>query len=470
MTKTKKLQKLLFYSIFIIFISCKNNGNGSGNTGKNKTEKADTLVEVLTKPNFNVYIENSASMDGYVNQPSDFKNGLYKLIADVHNFNLADNIRLNFINDTICPQKANAPAPDIIYFIENLKPADFKNSGCEVKNSFLPNIIFKAISTSPKEVNILISDCIFSSQKGNSKDFLSAAKESVRTLIKNEIDKNEMSCVILKMNSRFYGTYYIENKTEKKKTEILNGQNRPYYILMFGNSLAINNLLQKIKFSNYAGFEASYYLLTPNANKPNSKLIRTNKIGDFEIEQPATKLVINDAKVGTKNDKDFQFSIATNLGFLKMDETYLSDIANYEVPTNYKLVSVVKNEDLTNEGLKDYTHIFTIKTQDLKQNQEVFVKLKSKLPSWVEASSTEDDSSPNEPAQQKKTFGVKYLIEGVSSAYADKYEGKEQFSINVKVSCNKFNEQGQSSKIPWFWLILILLLVTVFLIIKNKKS
>jgi hypothetical protein len=470
MTKTSKLLQLLFFFVFTSLISCRNNGNGSGNLTKSKSEKVDTLVTSPTKPNFNIYIENSASMDGYVNQPSDFKNGLYKLIGDIHNFNLADNIRLNFINDTICPQKANAPAPDIIYFIENLKPADFKNSGCEVKNSFLPNIIYKAISTNPKEVNILISDCIFSSQKGNSKDFLSAAKESLRTLIKNEIDKNEISCVILKMNSRFYGTYYIENKTEKKKTEILNGQNRPYYILMFGNSPAINSLLQKIKFSNYAGFETSFYLLTPNANKPISKLIRTNKIGDFEIEQPATKLVINDAKVGSKSDKDFQFSIAANLEFLKMDETYLSDISNYEVPSNYKLVSVVKNEDVTNEGLNGYTHVLTIKTQDLKQNQEVFIKLKSKLPVWVEASSTEDDSSPNEPAQQKKTFGVKYLIEGVAAAYSDKYEGKEQFGISVKVSCNKFNEQGQTSKIPWLWLIIGGIIISIFLIIKNKKS
>ncbi|MDP1812489.1 MAG: hypothetical protein Q8K66_13905 [Sediminibacterium sp.] len=461
-------------SIAIVIINGCNSDSKSGQHTKGNIPTKDTSSEYVSasKANYNIYIENSASMDGYVKQPSDFKNGLYKLIGDIHNYNLSEKLLLNFINDTICPQKVNAPTPDIIYFIENLKPTDFKNSGCEVKNSFLPNIISKAVSANPKDVNILISDCIFSSQKGSSKDFLSAAKESMRTFIKTELDRNDISCVILKMNSQFYGTYFIENKSITKKTEILNGQKRPYYIILFGNSSSVNYLLQKIKFSNYPGFETSYYLLTPNANKPNSKIIRTNKIGDFEIEQPATKLTINDAKAGGKNSNEnqFQFSVASNLEFLKMDETYLSNTANYEVPSNYNLITISKNDDNTNESLKGFTHVFTVRTLDLKQNQEVFIKLKSKLPPWVDSSSTEDDSNPLDPVQQKKTFGFKYLIEGISAAYADKYEGKEQFGINVKVSSNNYDKHGSSSKFPWLLLLLIGCIIGALLFFKNKKS
>ena len=470
------MQKLsiLFFSIAIVFFYGCNRDSKSGQHTKSGSLSPDTSIEVVSrqKANYNVFIENSGSMDGYVKQPSDFKNSLYKLIGDIQNYNLSDKLRLNFINEIICPQKPDAPTPDIIYFIQNLKPTDFKNSGCGFKDSYLPNIISKSISTYPKDVNVLISDCIFSAKEGSSVNFLAAAKQSLRTFMKTELDSNEISCVILKMNSKFYGTYFIENKSNNKKVETLAGQNRPYYIILFGNSQPINYLLQKIKFSNYPGFETSYYLLTPNANKPNSKIIRTNKIGDFEIEQPATKLTINDAKAGGKNSNEnqFQFSVASNLEFLKMDETYLSNTANYEVPSNYSLVSISKNSDYTNESLKGFTHVFTLSTSDLKQNQEVFIKLKSKLPPWVDSSSTEDDSNPLNPLQQKQTFGFKYLIEGISEAYADKYEGKEQFGINVKVSSNNYDKHGSSSKFPWLLLLLVGSIIGVLLFFKNKKS
>jgi hypothetical protein len=468
-----KLSKLICIMFITIIYGC-NSDSKSGQHTKDNSHNRDTLTEKISgaKSNYNIYIENSASMDGYISKPSDFKNGLYKLIGDIQNYNLSQKLRLNFINDTICPQKVNASTPDIIYFIENLKPADFQNSGCDVKASYLPNIISKAISANPKDVNILISDCVFSTLKGSSSDFLSAAQASIRTFIKKELDSNDISCVILKLSSQFYGTYFIENKSPTKKTENLTGQKRPYYIILFGNSSSINYLLKKIKFSNYPGFEKSYYLLTPNANKPKSKIIRTNKIGDFEIEEPATKLIINNAKAGGKNSNEnkFQFSVASNLEFLKMDDSYLSNLANYEVPSNYSLISVSENYDLMNESLKGYTHIFTLLTSDLKQNQEVFIKLKSKLPPWVYSSSTDDDSSPLDPIQQNQTFGLKYLIEGISEAYTDKYEGKEQFGINVKVSSNNYDKHGSSSKYPWLLLLIIGCIIGVLLYFKNKKS
>lgn len=471
--------KLFCYAVFVVLViasGCRD-GNKSGQlphraaspNGDSVDHRGEALPALTS---YNIYIENSGSMDGYVRQPSDFKNSLYKLIGDIQNYNLSKNLRLNFINDIVCPQKPDAPASDIIYFIGNLKPTDFKNSKCGFRDSYLPNIISKAISNYPKDVNVLISDCIFSSKDGSSANFLAAAQQSLRTFIKTELDSNEISCVILKMNSKYYGTYFIENKSDGKKTESFNGQNRPYYIILFGNLQPINYLLQKIKFSNYPGFETSYYLLTPKANKPDSKIIRANKIGDFEIEQPATKLTINDAKTGSKNSNEnqFQFSVASNLDFLKMDEDYISDTYNYEVPSNYSLVNISRNNDYTNESLKGFTHVFTLRTSDLKQNQEVFIKLKSNLPPWVDSSSTNDDSNPLDPMQQKQTFGLKYLIEGISEAYADKYNGKEQFGITVKVSSNNYDKHGSSSKFPWMLLLLIGSIIGVLLFFKNRKS
>lgn len=458
-------------AISLILFGCQK-GSSSGERIKSGSVKADTTNQIVPseKAKYNIFIENSGSMNGYVKQPSDFKNSLYKLIGDIQNHGASAELRLNFINEVICPQK---PEPDLIYFIQNLQPTDFRNSGCGYSDSYLPNIVSKAISTYPTDLNILVTDCIISPdlEKGvKSIDFLSAAQQSLRTFVKNALDSNDISCVILKMNSQFHGTYFIENKINTKSGETFTGQNRPYYILLFGNPLSINVLLKKVKFSTYPGFETSYYLLTPNASNPNSKIIRTNRIGDFEIEQPASRLTINDAKVGSKDPNQFQFSVASNLDFFKMDDTYLSNVENYEVPSNYKLVNISKNEDNTNESLKGYTHVFTLKTSDLKQNQDVFIKLKSELPPWVDSSSNVDDSEPLNPTQQKQTFGLKYLVEGISEAYKDKYEGKEQFGITVKVSSDKYDDHGSTSKIPWLLLLLGAGVIAVLIFLKNKKS
>lgn len=461
----------LFLCTLLFQLGCNNsNDSSSGHHSKNKDLLRDSTNTSLssTKSDFNIYIENSASMDGYVKEPTDFKNGLYKLIGDIQNKGLSDKLRLNFINDTICPQKPDAPALDIIYFIQNLKPTDFKSSGCGVKTSFLPNIVNKAIAAYPKDVNILISDCIFSSEKGNSTNYLSAAQQSMRTFIKTELNKNDISTIVIKMKSQFFGTYFIENKSAGNKTKELNGQKRPYYIIIFGNPQSIKSLLEKIDFSEYTGFEKSYYLLTPNANKPVSKVIRKDKIGDFEIEQPASKLVINNAKAD--NEKSFQFSVASNLKFLEIDDSYLTNIANYEVSQNYKLISVSRNNDPTDESLTGFTHVFTIQTSDLKPNQDVFIKLKSNLPPWVDASSTEDDSNPEDSIQQGKTFGFKYLIEGISDAYADKYQGKEQFGINIKVSSSNYDTHGSSAKFYWGILFLLVFIIGILVYLKNKNN
>lgn len=242
--------------------------------------------------------------------------------------------------------------------------------------------------------------------------------------------------------------------------------------MIFGKQQKLQLFLSKINFSDYKGFENSYYLLTPVNSKPTAKVIRSGKIGDFEIEQPATKLVINKAKAGGRNTDQniFQFSIAANLEFLKIDDTYLSNPSNYDLPNNYTITAIEKNNDETNEGLKGYTHVFKIRTTDLKQIQDVSIKLKSKLPNWVTESSTIDDSNPFDTVKQHQTFGFDYLIRGLSEAYSDKYQGQEQFAISIKVSQNKYNSHGSSSKLPWLLLLIIGCIIGMLLFFKNKKS
>ena len=472
------LKAIAFFILGLFLFGCNNNRSGSGQRSAHPaTEETPAQVPgnpaglAATKADYNLYIENSGSMFGYVSRPTNFTNAVYEVITDLYAKNVAGKLNLFFINDSVCPQKPDADPKDMQQFIKNLSPQTLENSGCGVKDSQLPDIIKQVITTAPDKVNILVSDCIFSDNGGNSSGSLDAAKNSLELFLSKELGKRDFSTIIVKLTSPYYGKYWIETSRRKKKYEVLSGQNRPYYMLIFGRQDKLASLYSKIRFKDYTGYENSHFLLPPSASHPPAQIIRNNKIGDFRIEQPATRLVLNNATPGGRNaaSGEFQFSVAADLQLLSLEESYLSNPSNYELPTNYTITSITKSDPLNNESQSGYSHVFTVKTTDLKQNQEVFIKLKSKLPEWISRSSTTDDSNPFDAVQQKQTFGLEYLIKGMAEAYADKYEGKEQFNITVQVSKDNYAAHGKSSGFPW-WIIIGLVIVVVIIIwLKNKK-
>ena len=468
-----KISILIFFMAIAVFFGC-NSGSKSGQHVKNVATDKDTSTLNINVPKakYNVFIENSGSMNGYVSIGSDFKNAVLGLITDLKSKNITDSVSIFYINKEICPKQINALPQEIEYFFKNLNPTSFSNSGCGTNTSFLPEIIKKAVKTNPNDINILVSDFIFSDSSGSSPQYLESAKNTVELYLADELKQRDFSTVVLKLNSQFDGFYYIESKRPLKVDLKNKNIRRPYYVMIFGKQQKLQLFLSKINFSDYKGFENSYYLLTPGNSKPTAKVIRSGKIGDFGIEQPATKLVINNAKSGGRNTDQnvFQFSIAANLEFLKIDETYLSNPSNYDLPNNYTITAIEKNNDETNEGLKGYTHVFRIRTTDLKPIQDVSIKLKSKLPNWVTESSTIDDSNTFDTLKQHQTFGFDYLIRGLSEAYADKYSGQEQLALSIKVSQDNYNSHGSSSKFPWLLLLIIGCIIGVLLFFKNKKS
>lgn len=459
------------FLFFAITNSCKNGGSGSRSSKTNSNQNDSLTNPILTKVNYNVYIENSGSMDGYVSTPSDFKNSVYGLITKLLTKNIASNISLNFVSDKICEVNPKALPDDIKKFIFDLNTIKKQNKNhCDFTSSDLPVVLKNVIPKNPNDVNILVSDCILSLNK-DSKNYLVEQQNSTNLFLATELKMHDFSTVILKLNSEFKGWYYQESVGGTRVDVSNSNIRRPYYIIIFGKQESLNSLLTEVDFKTFRGFENSYYLLTPSASRPNAKVIRNNKTGDFEIEQPATKLIINNAKTGGRNSKTdiFQFSIATNLEFLKMDDSYLANPDNYDISPNYVISSIERNTDETNESLKGYTHIFTIKTEDLKDKQDITIKLRSKLPSWVTATSTEQDSDPLDTTQQKQTFGFAYLVAGISGAYSDKYKGKEQFAITIKVSKDNYVSHGTHSSFPWWIIVTIISIVGILIWLKNKK-
>ena len=410
-------------------------------------------------------------MNGYVATGSDFKDAILGLISDLKSKSITEVINIYYINRQLCPQKMAAMPNEIEYFFTNLNPASLSQSGCGTSTSFIPEIVQKAANSNTEDVNILVSDFIFSDSLGASPQYLEAAKNTVKLYLSDAYKKRDFSTIILKLNSQFNGVYYIESKRPTKIDLSNKNIRRPYYIIIFGKKEALQHFLSKINFNDYKGFENSYYLMEPEGTRPSAKVIRNNKIGDFEIVQPSSNLVINNARAGGRNTNtdEFQFSVAVNLDFLKMNDSYLTDAGNYDVSNNYKITNITRNTDETNESLRGYTHVFTLNTSDLKQMQDVTIRLKSKLPSWIQASSTIDDSNPYDSAQQRKTFGFEYLARGISEAYANHNNNKEQFAITIKISKDNYEQHGKSSGFPYWVLFVLAAVVGLIIWLKNKK-
>jgi hypothetical protein len=174
-----------------------------------------------------------------------------------------------------------------------------------------------------------------------------------------------------------------------------------------------------------------------------AKLIRKDRVGEFEIVQPATQLVIDKA---VADSVEFQFSVAVDLDELKLDDKYLTNPANYDLPANYRIAAIRRNDDPEDEALRGYSHVFLIRTSDLKPVQDVYLRLKTMIPSWVYSGSTVDDRDPTDSLQQRQTFGFRYLVEGIARGYADRYRNTNLFSLNIQVSQGTATAGGSVSR------------------------
>jgi hypothetical protein len=241
--------------------------------------------------------------------------------------------------------------------------------------------------------------------------------------------------------------------------------------MIFGNMGKIRRLVDFMKgspFAGYSGFKEACYLFQPGGVRPLAKLVRKHRIGDFVIAEPATRLVLNKA---VADSVAFQFAMAVNLDGMKQDRRYLEDVSNYALPKNYELARILKNDDPTDQAMQGFTHIFLVKTEDLKPQQDVSIRLKQQIPDWVSRGSTMDDSHPTDTLEQQQTFGFSDLVAGMSRAYADRYKSMDQFALNVRV--NEMGEEGGSAQerggVPWVLVVAVVVIVGVIVVIKNKR-
>jgi hypothetical protein len=359
--------------------------------------------------NVNVYIENSESMDGYVNE-NDFKNDVYELLGNVKS--LSDSLNLNFINSQPHNIKTNANSSDNKAFILNLTKAQFIKNGGDRDISDMSEILKMVLQkTNNRNLSVLISDFVFSPGSGvDAEKYLDIQKLSIRDIFSDKLKSQDLALAVYQMKASFNGKYFDHNNRGLPYNGL-----RPYYIWIIGKQDQVEMLISNQvvrKANNY--LNSIIYSNSKSATPLNFKIVKNGHSGDFKSS--SIKNEINNASLG--ND-GFEFSTAVDFSKYLKDENYFLDAKNFLVnDTSFKIsIRLLTDVERQSPSLKGFTHLISFKTNKLV-SEDLNVKILSKQPSWITDNNSMSDSNLQaNKSEQSKTFGLKYLLDGVNDAF-----------------------------------------------------
>lgn len=376
--------------------------------------------------NINVYLENSASMDGYVKGVTEFETAIYNLLGDFKISGLCDSLNLNYINS----QQIHFP-PDIEDFIEKLEPSTFRQRGGNRSVSDLKNILSTVLKTvNDKNAAVLISDFVFSPGKNaNAQEYLNNQGVGIKIDFAEKLKEFDLSAVVIQLQSNFDGLYYQE-KIGGKSIQFKGI--RPYYVWIFGSTEQISSILDKKILDNIKGGYSNRLVLQSikGTSEPNYKILYSPKIGSFSAKELNNK-IISDASASKDNQNKglFGFDVAVDFSNSLQDANYFLDTANYVLSnTKYQLkVELIPDKNL------GFTHLLKLQTSELRK-EVLKIDIVGKTPTWVfNSTSTDDSNILNSDSEQQKTFGLKFLIEGVSDAFYPKSNSNAINTITITI-------------------------------------
>lgn len=406
-------------------------------------QKETSEKEVIAKPNkiskinkVNFYFENSLSMNGYLNG-DHFQQTVRRLLLNAGQ----DSLSTYFVNTKEYSQT-------------NLKDKIANKSIATkgIENSDHKFIFTNAIKKAKgNNLSIVITDGIYSMKDGN----IALVEIDIEDAFKKALEYNELETVVLKMTSNFKGSYYSESCKKKGGTQI--DQERPYYILLFGNKEIIDKALKEIVvIKDLDGYkEQARFLITKDLKVNYSLLTKgEEKQGDYTVKianQLYNVKEIEDAEKFSKSglllkDRYLQFGVAVDYSTLNIPSNYLINPSNYSIENNtgYKVdeIKTIENlskdsqtykwiQNLNKKGNMNFTHIVVVKAKS-KLYGDLKVNLDINFPSWIKKTGSENDCEIK--GDTKTTFAFDRLMNGISKAYK-KVTGKKKFfelKINIK--------------------------------------
>ena len=405
-------------AIFLMFTTwgC----GGPPATPQENDEKIETdKEETLPTPTIKVYVENSGSMDGYVKGVTDFENAIYSYLTDLQLANLGQkdsaSLELNYINSKVLPQKS-----DIEDFIQKLEPTTFRMRGGNRGISDMSDIFEKILERmeSSNDVSILISDFIFSPGKqcksqDNADEYLEQQQIEIRRHLAEHLKKDSnLAVIVMRLMSQFDGYYY-----NKFDDETYIEDNRPFYICLLGNKKQLKRIMDTVNVNGIKGSGVQNVFTISKAISPINYKIKTQP--GYIIDKENSKTV-TDAEVKKKADGSY-FQLAIEVDFSKylLEENYLLNAENYTVSNKAYSLDVSKNNSY-NSG---YTHLLKLNLkQPIISKGSIHITLLRKLPAWISQYTDEEGLDIHAPGAMEKTYGLKYLMEGIYDAYSSDEE------------------------------------------------
>jgi len=438
---------ILCLAVVCLLFSCGESG-AQRRGGGTPIGGAPVVVIPIVNPTVNVYIENSGSMDGYVNGNTEFKGAIRDLLVLLKHYYGEDKIKIHFINSEISEIRDTDTKTDLANFAQKINTL-WKSPTGNTSSSNLNNV-FKMIldKTNKETISILFSDCIYSIKGKNAGGLLSDEKSLTKDafLSRWRLDSLKLATTIVKMNSKFTGFYYDK---DNQKTS-LTGDFRPYYICVIGNNDVMNDFSSKIPLEKgeIEGFDNKYIISTGAADTLYYSVLQsTYNVGRFK---PTRKLSskeyihgIEDVDLKSRNrganGSNFTFAVAVDLKNVHAEEDYLLNTENYTFGDNNFHIKEIKPVDKNEINPSDWlrisaanpTHIIVLEATGTAIS-DVKVALKKQMPQWIEQTNIVDDK--NIKKDLDKTFGIKYLIEGIAEAYQIIYpDDKNFFEFDIKI-------------------------------------
>lgn len=388
-----------------------------------KTSERDSIFRannLSNANNFNVYVESSASMDGYVTGNTKFKTTLHRLIGQVIADVLVDDnhVNLNYITTETTKKDSN---PKV--FTQTLSPSSFSDANGDRANSDIIEIISSVVkATSKGDVSMFVSDCVYSPEPSVDIDkALKKQQTDMLNILKNKSKKNSAFGILLyRITSDFHGIYYTKTNAHIS----CNGQ-RPYFIWFFGDERILANVHESI-YKIMKEEKADYIVGIPGYKYLPYKTIRS----DHAYHYLSAK---------SREDSIFTFSFYADMRPLPLTGDYMVNKANYECGKNKYYIKKIETVTQSNGKADDYNYKYMVSIRGGKNAMitptTIDISLNSMLkevPNWVvkyDDPIGEDYDRGYDP-KKLRTFGLKSLVEGVVDFY------KEPSYVSFKIQIN----------------------------------
>jgi len=374
----------------------------------------------------NVFLDNSASMEGYMKSRTEFTEIVDDMLTDLNKTN-------NFKNNLKCFTISDELRTHNLDSFQRCLRIDSKHRIGIGKSSKLDSILTVIISTTDtSDISLLITDGIISGSDEEIRSYRTITKgeynfdkkNDFKNIVKSIVDKNkDLGIIIQFYNSNFSGKYYkLDNSFIDS-----NFSSRPFYVIILGRE----KLLQK--------FYKQKILKDPIA-----EIIISDCDGNLiPVQTSDTKGVVanfaNKTVKEEKNKEGLTMYLLIPDGFLFFNDFIKNKYKVIYNDTDTAIISgkIVKSSELKINNDPKIKNLITTHSHAIQLSAEVGLKSGDKVeiahyidPTLINRYNAEDDRIID--ISYSKTLNLRYFIQGIIDGKGK--ENNKLFSeiINIK--------------------------------------